>query len=980
MKKLLTLFALLAMFVFASCEENGSDNIDPNDKTENKIASVEEQMEAIRSSLPSLKAAVTATKNLVNSLSPNNVAPANVTLMKKANDNSNNGVKTQIAELEKRIEELEKYIANGGATNQEWLDMTYATLDMYEEVINLLAALQTEVDVLKEQISSNNYELFTQVDAKLNESLDSMKGWVSEQLSGYYDIAEVDALFAQMEASLTEDDAELRSAMDKLREDIGQTLSDMREEYKAAIAEAINENNGVITAAIAEEIAAVNARIDSEISALNKRIDDIEARLEELENAVSNLINRIQSITYVPTHEDGNARVDCHNASIEGSTMEMSFIISPTNAVADIVENYEDILTLKANTVGTTSFVNLPITTCTADTENGVLSITAECDNLGEDFFLMRNSAKAMLTISDGNNNRNTEYISLCPRYHQLADHIIMYTTTDGKKININWNKGYAHLLSNTYEDGVGLLTFDSIPSIPDEIFKDCSTLQTITSTYRGIRNIGSYAFSGCSSLEKVEMNIGCVLGDYAFDACERLSNLSFCADEIHSLLRIGKGAFRNCRSLANITIPSNYKSIACGQDAFQECVSLPVEDNVRYAGTYAIEVVDNTISSCSLKEGTRFIGEYCFFFCQNLTNISIPDSVTSIGSSAFYDCFSLTSISIPEGVSSIGSSAFCDCFSLTSISIPDSVTEIGEDAFCGCSSLASVTIPDSVTSIGRGAFAGCSSLASITIPEGVTSIKMEAFYGCSSLASVTIPDSVTSIDRGAFAGCSSLASITIPEGVTSIKMEAFYGCSSLESITIPESVTSIENGTFAKCSNLTSIDIPEGVTSIESSAFSGCSSLASINIPDSVTSIGMYAFYNCTSLASITIPNSVTSIESSAFSGCSSLASITIPEGVTSIGSSAFSGCSSLASITIPEGVTSIGWCAFYYCASLVNVYCEPTTPPTAYAPQFGSWLAFEPNTEVFKIHVPTESVEAYKAAEGWSEYADYIVGYDFE
>ena len=30
--------------------------------------------------------------------------------------------------------------------------------------------------------------------------------------------------------------------------------------------------------------------------------------------------------------------------------------------------------------------------------------------------------------------------------------------------------------------------------------------------------------------------------------------------------------------------------------------------------------------------------------------------------------------------------------------------------------------------------------------------------------------------------------------------------------------------------------------------------------------------------------------------------------------------------------------------------------------------------------IYVPTESVDAYKAAEYWSEYADYIVGYDFE
>ena len=29
--------------------------------------------------------------------------------------------------------------------------------------------------------------------------------------------------------------------------------------------------------------------------------------------------------------------------------------------------------------------------------------------------------------------------------------------------------------------------------------------------------------------------------------------------------------------------------------------------------------------------------------------------------------------------------------------------------------------------------------------------------------------------------------------------------------------------------------------------------------------------------------------------------------------------------------------------------------------------------------IYVPAESVEAYKSAQYWSDYADYIVGYNF-
>ena len=38
-----------------------------------------------------------------------------------------------------------------------------------------------------------------------------------------------------------------------------------------------------------------------------------------------------------------------------------------------------------------------------------------------------------------------------------------------------------------------------------------------------------------------------------------------------------------------------------------------------------------------------------------------------------------------------------------------------------------------------------------------------------------------------------------------------------------------------------------------------------------------------------------------------------------------------------------------------------------------------FEENASGRKIYVPTDSVEAYKTAEGWSDYADAISPYDF-
>ena len=127
-----------------------------------------------------------------------------------------------------------------------------------------------------------------------------------------------------------------------------------------------------------------------------------------------------------------------------------------------------------------------------------------------------------------------------------------------------------------------------------------------------------------------------------------------------------------------------------------------------------------------------------------------------------------------------------------------------------------------------------------------------------------------------------------------------------------------------------------------------------------------------------LSIPDSVTTIGERAFSDCSNLTSVTIPDSVTTIGEGAFSWCESLTSVTIPDSVTTIGNGAFYICSSLTSVYCKPTTPPVALI-SYSYWDAFDDNASGRNIYVPIESVNKYKSASGWSEYADAIVGYNF-
>lgn len=83
---------------------------------------------------------------------------------------------------------------------------------------------------------------------------------------------------------------------------------------------------------------------------------------------------------------------------------------------------------------------------------------------------------------------------------------------------------------------------------------------------------------------------------------------------------------------------------------------------------------------------------------------ISIPEMVQFEGlsyivvgleSRAFESCEKITSVTIPNSVKSIGEFAFGWCSSLTSIVIPKSVTYIGSDAFSACHSLKSIEVEE---------------------------------------------------------------------------------------------------------------------------------------------------------------------------------------------------------------------------------------------------------------------------------------------
>lgn len=180
----------------------------------------------------------------------------------------------------------------------------------------------------------------------------------------------------------------------------------------------------------------------------------------------------------------------------------------------------------------------------------------------------------------------------------------------------------------------------------------------------------------------------------------------------------------------------------------------------------------------------------------------------------------------------------------------------------------------------------------------------------------------------------------------------------------------SIESYAFANCQSLASISMPSGLTIIKDHAFLYCYSLAFASIPNGVTSIGDYTFDYCYSLTSISMPGGVTSESTYTFRNCKSLRRVYIPNGVTSIGSSAFNASYSIASISIPSGITRIGNYAFYTCYGIGEFHVKASTPPTISSNTFGNIRSD------CKFYVPAESLEAYKTASNWSNFASRMVG----
>lgn len=433
---------------------------------------------------------------------------------------------------------------------------------------------------------------------------DSLTGWVTEQLANYYTKAEADALLKSqqelLEARLKEQKEYLEGLIETLEsqegdntakieelkamlqsveeqlaaneekiaaleEKLDQLALDMDEVYRDLIREAISQYGGEIITDLLEKLDDVDELLNEALNEVYSAINDMSGRIDALESAVADLqqqitdygaiidkiLQRVQSLVYVPVYTDGAADatyyVNSRGVTV-GQSATFDFEIRPKDAAERLASVYSSALSMRAYLPQTRADVNftiLPVSSATAN--DGILTVVASVAALPNDFFAGYSAVMATLEISSDFDTITSEFIPLTPRRVEapienitFEDPIvkaicILYfdsnhdgeislveaaAITDIKTVfasSAEWSNqfssfsefyyftGVKHLSSFAFGNQINLKTITlppSITSIEASVFSGCDALETIYFTSANPPTIDKDSFRGCNTCD----------------------------------------------------------------------------------------------------------------------------------------------------------------------------------------------------------------------------------------------------------------------------------------------------------------------------------------------------------------------------------------------------------------------------------------------------------------------------------------------
>lgn len=198
-------------------------------------------------------------------------------------------------------------------------------------------------------------------------------------------------------------------------------------------------------------------------------------------------------------------------------------------------------------------------------------------------------------------------------------------------------------VISNIYENGVGVITFDApLTELPNEMFFGQGELLSVTLP-DGLECIGDMAFAATSITEIVIPQTVTAIKDFAFMDCNHLSKFSgkfasedgrclVVGDELRSIATAG---------LISYTIPEGVAKVGMNllsADTDIEEIVLP--STVKSVEMSAFENYDS-IERIVLNEGLEEIGGFAFN-SPNIVDMTIPSTVKYMGDVLFFHNFAL--------------------------------------------------------------------------------------------------------------------------------------------------------------------------------------------------------------------------------------------------------------------------------------------------------------------------------------------------
>jgi hypothetical protein len=194
-------------------------------------------------------------------------------------------------------------------------------------------------------------------------------------------------------------------------------------------------------------------------------------------------------------------------------------------------------------------------------------------------------------------------------------------------KLNADGNgyilEKYNYTSSDAKDEVVIPDTYEGLPVVEIEngAFAGHTTLKSVVIP-EGVEIIGCYAFGGCSDLVDVTIPSSVIaIEDKAFERCSSLVEIN-----IPQAVKIGRYAFTWCSSLDKVSFGMEAEDVfyTVGYGAFENCKSLktaelgPCYELIdEYAFAYCEKLSEITLSS-----GLQKIGSQAFLHCAALDNI----------------------------------------------------------------------------------------------------------------------------------------------------------------------------------------------------------------------------------------------------------------------------------------------------------------------------------------------------------------------